>query len=323
MSDPLRSALVTGADGYVGRLLLAALERDPGTLRTIVATDVRLPAPAARRAGILYELADVRDARLGDRLRHHGVDVVVHLAAIVDPGRRPDRARAHAVDVLGTMNVVAACLAAGVRKLIVTSSGAAYGYHADNPVPLDEHDALRGNSEFAYSDHKRQVEELLARARDEHPELRQLVLRPGTILGAGTRNQITALFEGRCVLGLRGAASPFVFAWDEDVVGCLLRGLHVPEACGVFNVAGDGALSLREIAALLGKPYLALPVGVVRGALRIQRALGLRGYGPEQIDFLRYRPVLANARLGREFGYRLRKTSREAFEAWRTGAGRG
>lgn len=36
--------------------------------------------------------------------------------------------------------------------------------------------------------------------------------------------------------------------------------------------------------------------------------------GPEQINFLRYRPVLSNRRLKEEFGYRLQKTSAETFE---------
>ena len=116
-----------------------------------------------------------------------------------------------------------ACGAAGVHTLIYTSSGAAYGYHADNPEWLDESDPLRGNAEFAYADHKRLVEEMLARWRATHPELRQLIFRPGTILGARAHNQITALFDRSYVLGLSGAQSPFVIIWDQDVVGAILQ----------------------------------------------------------------------------------------------------
>ena len=43
----------------------------------------------------------------------------------------------------------------------------------------------------------------------------------------------------------------------------------------------------------------------------------LTQYGPEQVDFLRYRPVLVNRRLKEEFGYVPRKTSAEVFEFWR------
>lgn len=154
---------------------------------------------------------------------------------------------------------------------------------------------------------------MLARWRKEHPELLQLVFRPGTIFGARARNQITALFDGPFVLGLRGASTPFVLIWDEDVVGAILRGIHEGGA-GLFNLAGDGAIGLEEMARRLGKPFVAAPVGLVTAALWAGKKLGLTRYGPEQVGFLRYRPVLANRRLKEEFGYVPRKTTREVFE---------
>ena len=146
---------------------------------------------------------------------------------------------------------------------MVSSSGAAYGYHADNPVPLTEDDPVRGNEEFAYSHHKRLVEEQLAVLREEHPELEQVVLRIGTILGERVDNQITALFERPRLLRIRGADSPFVFIWDTDVVAIVLRAVTGP-VTGIFNVAGDGTMTVREIAEALGKRTLAVPEPVLR-----------------------------------------------------------
>jgi UDP-glucose 4-epimerase len=310
---PYRSVLVTGAGGYVGRQLVEALARERRDVGTVVATDLGVPPEGERLPGVEYAEADVRSADLAALLRRFAVDLVVHLAAIVTPGRGSSRELEYAVDVLGTRRVLEACLAAGVRKLVYTSSGAAYGYHADNPEWIDEETPLRGNVEFAYSDHKRQVEEMLERSRREHPELLQLVFRPGTILGERARNQITNLFEQRVVVGLAGAPSPFVIVWDQDVVGAILRGIH-EGGTGAFNLAGDGTLTLREMAARLGKPYLPLPVALVRAALWLGKRLSLTQYGPEQVGFLRHRPVLANRRLKEEFGYVPRKTTREAFE---------
>jgi UDP-glucose 4-epimerase len=310
---PYRSVLVTGAGGYIGRQVVEALAVDRRAVATIAASDVRLPAPGDRVDGVQYAAADIRSPELADILRRYAVDCVVHLAAIVTPGRHSNRQLEYEVDVLGTQNVLDACLAAGVRKLIYTSSGAAYGYHADNPEWLDEADRLRGNPEFPYSDHKRQVEEMLARWRAAHPELLQLIFRPGTILGARTRNQITAMFERRYVLGLSGAASPFVIIWDQDVVAAILQGIH-EGGTGIFNLAGDGALTLKEMAGMMRKPYLVLPTGLVTIALWALKMLRLTQYGPEQVNFIRYRPVLSNRRLKEEFGYVPRKTSREVFQ---------
>ena len=309
----VRRVLVTGGDGFLGRGVVRALAATPGF--EVVSLDVR-DVPVGRRAtGVSYRRQDGGDARGVDTLREHAIDTVVHLASIVTPGRDSDRAFEHSVDVGGSRNVAEACVAAGVQQIVVSSSGAAYGYHADNPAWLVETDALRGNVAFAYSDHKRQVEELLADLRQRAPQLRQTVLRIGTILGKAVDNQITALFEKKALLAIRGAASPFVFIWDEDVTAIIVRAVTTRTA-GIYNVAGDGALGVRELAALLGKPVRELPAGLLRAGLAVGHALRVSRYGPEQLDFLRYRPVLDNARLKREFGYTPVKTSRQAFEAW-------
>ncbi|MFI5397491.1 MAG: SDR family oxidoreductase [Candidatus Binatia bacterium] len=305
--------MVTGASGYIGRQLIEALARDRRGLTTIVASDVRLPAQAERVSEVEYAAADIRTADLSALFRRYAIDAVVHLAAVVTPGRRSNRELEYQVDVIGTQNVLNACLSAGVRKLVYTSSGAAYGYHADNPAWLDESHSLRGNPEFAYADHKRLVEEMLGRWRLQHAQLLQLVFRIGTILGARVNNQITDLFDKRYVLGLRGADSPFVLIWDRDVVGAILRGIQVG-GTGTFNLAGDGALTLREMAAMMRKPYVGVPVRVVAAALWLLKRLRLTQYGPEQVDFLRYRPVLSNRKVKEEFGYVPEKTTREVFE---------
>ncbi|SIT88543.1 SDR family oxidoreductase [Microbacterium sp. RU33B] len=303
--------LVTGGAGFLGSHVAAALVAHPG-VALVVAGDVRRPEHPLD--GVVYEDCDVtRPAGIVPLLERHGIDVVVHLAAIVNPGR--DHELEYRVDVDGSRHILEACVAAGVRRIVVSSSGAAYGYHADNPDWLRESDPVRGNDEFAYSKHKRLVEQLLGSFRSAHPELEQVVFRIGTILGPTVRNQITALWDGPRLLAIRGSESPFVFVWVDDVAAAMARAA-TDGPPGIYNVAGDGRLTVHRIAERLGKKTLTVPAGLLAFGLRVGRALRLTVHGPEQVGFLRYRPVLANDALKTEFGFTPSKTSAEAFEAY-------
>jgi UDP-glucose 4-epimerase len=316
--------LVTGGNGFLGTSVVAGLV---GAGHGVTSADLRLPEGLDTTAGrpaqppeggdLEHVVMDVRDADLVDRVMGEvQPEVVVHLASIVMPGKDSSRELERAVDVDGTRHVLDACLARGVRRIVVSSSGAAYGYHRNSPDWLTEDQPVRGNEEFAYSHHKRLVEEMLGEEREAHPELEQVVLRIGTILGERVDNQITALFMRPRLLKIRGAKSPFVFIWDTDVAAIIQRAVTGP-VTGIFNVAGDGALTVDEIARALDKSTLTIPEPVLRGALAVGKRLGVTAYGPEQTKFLQYRPVLDNTRLREVFGYTPTYTSREAFEVWR------
>ncbi|MDZ7268905.1 MAG: SDR family oxidoreductase [candidate division KSB1 bacterium] len=309
----MKNILITGAAGYLGKIVLADLvtQQRAGALPacTLVALDVRATPPEQQLAGVQYGQLDIRSPQLVELFRRHGITTVVHLAAILVPR---DRALAEAVEIGGLQNVLHACLATGVEKIIVTSSGAAYGYHADNPPLLTEQHPLRGNDEIPYARHKRLIEELLARHRREHPELQQVIFRVSTILGETTHNPITAYFEMPWLLAVKGSDSPFVFIWDQDAAACIRQAIFTDKT-GIYNLAGDGTLTLAELAHMLGRKTLTLPAGLLRWGLALLHKLRLTPYGPAQLDFLRYRPVLDNTKLKREFGYTPVLTSREVF----------
>lgn len=292
----MATVLITGAAGFIGRALTTALNGP----HYVVALDLREVPEAQRITGVTYVAADIGDPKLGELFRTYQPQTVVHLASVVAAGGDP--ARDYAIDVLGTKNVLEASLAAGAKQIVVTSSGAAYGYHADNPVPLLETDPLRGNEDFPYSKHKRLVEEMLAEWREKYPQLKQTVFRPCTVLGPGTNNQITAIFARPVVVGLSGTTTPFSLISESDVVAALAKAVNESRD-GVFNLAGDGTLSLREIADILGKKFLPLPPSLLKTALWIFNKLRLTSLGPEHVKFIQYRPVLANEKLKSEFGY--------------------
>lgn len=305
--------MITGALGYLGSEVLKKLYQGwiDKKIDHILAVDIR--AAKHELDGIKYEIADIRDSNKIDTIiKDNNISAVIHLAAIID-SQSSDRKFQYEVDVLGTQNILDACVKHKVKKVIISSSGAAYGYHADNPSWITEDDALRGNEIFAYSDHKRIVEEMLQEYRVKHPYLEQVIFRVCTILGQHTDNLITDLFKKKNILGIRGYKSPFVFIWDQDVANCMYKALFF-EGHGIFNLAADGAINNKDLAKVLNKKYIALSSALLKFLLFIGKSTGLSKYGPEQLLFIQFRPVLDNQKLKKEFGYVPEKSSLDSFK---------
>jgi len=309
-----RIIVLTGAQGYLGRKLIPYLAQTfPDD--QILALDIREAQDDPNTPNVKNLVCDITTDKIKTLIKENKTTHLIHLACAV-PGKKPlPRELEYKIDVRGTKNILEALRdTPSAKQFIVTSSGAAYGYHPDHPEYISEERPLRGNQEWSYSYHKHLVEEMLAEYRKSSPELKQLILRPGTILGKTTDNQITKLFNWPFVLGIKGSDSPFCFIWDEDMVQIILEGVK-QEVEGVYNISGNGKLSMRELATKMNKPYLNVPAKVLEKGLSLLKTLKLSNYGPEQVRFLRYRPVLSNDKLKQSF-YTPQKTSEDVFDLY-------
>lgn len=306
----MKKILITGAAGDIGTRLVQALStKSDVVLYTTALQNLHYSVNSTHRN------FDVRDPLFLQWVKEIKPDVVVHLASIIRLPDTMNESEAYEIDVTATERLLAICAEIGVDKFVVTSSGAAYGYWQDNPERIQESDPVRGNDDYFYSRHKRLVENLLAEYREKYPQLKQVILRPGTVLGPNFENPITNMFEKNFILGIQGSLSPFVIIWVDDLVEYLIEAC-VTDVEGVFNVAGDGVLTMPQIAKRLNKPYVSFPAIVVKSLLTILKPLGLSQYGPEQVKFIQYRPVLCNNKIKSVFKHQPGKTTAEAFESF-------
>jgi UDP-glucose 4-epimerase len=309
----MKNVLVTGGTGYIGTMLIEKLSQEKESLGIQSIINAAITPPTIPNDKVIYEKLDVRDNNIAELFKKYHIDCVVHLASIVTPGKKSNRDFEYSVDVVGTQNVLKACIEAKVKRIIISSSGAAYGYHPENINVLTENSPIRGNYEFAYSYHKRLVEEELAKYRTSHPELEQTIFRIGTVMGKNMNNQISDIFKKPFLIGILGSETPFNFILDEDVAKCFMQAIVSPKT-GIFNLAGDGYLTISDYSRLLNKPKILIPSLLLKYLLKILKVLGLTQYGPEQVMFLQYRPVLDNTKLKKEFGFIPQMTSLEVFK---------
>ena len=105
-------------------------------------------------------------------------DVVVHLAFLIMTSKKKGRD----INLDGSRNVFEAAVEAKTKRLVYTSSVAAYGFHDDNPDVLTEDVPARGTEEHHYSAQKAEVEEMLANIT-RYSDMDVYVFRPCIVAG--------------------------------------------------------------------------------------------------------------------------------------------
>jgi UDP-glucose 4-epimerase len=302
--------VITGGSGYIGSRLVDLLERRDDTEK-IVICDVA--APKGYRPHTEYERLDVRDrGAVHSVLERVRPDVLVHLAFILNPSH--DEEFAYNVDVNGTHNVLEAADKVGTRQVLVTTSGVAYGAFADNPVPLTEDDPVRGVAGFTYARDKTESDRLCQLWGATHPERVMTIVRPCIVFGPNVDNYLVRLWTKQPFAVDVGTIDRQIqFVHEDDVVEGI-TGLLLGRHAGAFNVAGDGLMTNRECAELIGVPIRKMPLRLYRGLARVMWNLRQSEVPPGGIEFALHSWLLSNEKLKRTTGWSPKYTSRETFE---------
>ncbi|ETB05472.1 epimerase, partial [Mycobacterium avium subsp. paratuberculosis 10-4404] len=255
-------------------------------------------------------------------------DVVIHLAFII-MGSRDESAR---VNLQGTRNVFEATVAAGrPRRLVYTSSVAAYGYHSDNPVPLTEDVPARGSAEHYYSAQKAASEAMLAEITKDSP-LEVFVLRPCIVAGPGATALADAMPWNQLPGPLRAIVKavqaipvlkpvvpdpgyPLQLVHHDDVASAIALAATAPAPPGAYNIAGDGVVTVADVAkALGGRPVRVPAVAATAASAAISKAPLV----PSMLEWLhtaRTSMVMDTTKAKTQLGWRPVHTSAQALAA--------
>jgi UDP-glucose 4-epimerase len=287
---------VTGPTGEIGRAFIRSLERSREVGR-IVGMARRPFDPAAHGwKRTEYRRGDVLDRASVEGLVE-GADVVVHLAFVVLKAGSETR---H-VNVEGSRNVFEAAVAAGAKRLVYSSSVAAYGFPEGFDGLLTEDMPALGHARHPYSAHKAEVEEVLDEALSGG-ETEAWVFRPCIVAGPDAPALIDqARWPERLpgpLAGLAGAVGvlpdpgvPFQLVHHDDVATALRAGVLGRGEPGAYNIAADGEVTMRDLARALGYHTIPMPRPAVEAASEVVARLPFLPEEAAWIEALR-RPVL-------------------------------
>jgi UDP-glucose 4-epimerase len=303
---------LTGAAGFLGSVLLERLHAGPTAVQT-VAVDMQ-PLRRSIPACVVRQM-DIRDAALGALLRQERVTTLVHLAFVVQPIH--DTGELYDININGTRNVIAAAVAAGVKKIVFCSSTSVYGFHADTAQPVTEDRPVRPNAANLYAVHKARAEELFSEHRRRFPATVLTVLRPCMILGPHMDNAACRTARALWRIPVPAGCNPALqFVHEDDVIDILARCITV-DMPGTFNVVGRGTLDLETFCRLFNKKPLRLWLPLLRSLHRLCWTLRMPGlaFGPDWLDIMRHACIASGARLEREHGWTAAHSSAETLRS--------
>lgn len=271
MSEQGLTVAVTGPTGDIGKPFIRALERSKlvGRIRGMA----RRPFDPAEHGWkrTEYVQGDVLDRAAVDAFVAD-TDVVVHLAFIIFGGLEESRE----INLEGSRNVFEATVEAGAKRLVYASSVAAYGFHDDNPERLTEEVPPRGTDAFYYSAQKAELESVLAgtlagRATEGYVFRPCIVAGPESLLlienipyiqvGEKLPAAVRRLFDVMPILKpvIPDPGVPFQLVHADDVATAMRSAVLGRGEPGVYNLAADGELTMRDLAGALGWYSVPLP----------------------------------------------------------------
>jgi nucleoside-diphosphate-sugar epimerase len=308
---------VTGPTGEIGISAVDALEARPDVERIVGMARRPFDPSGHGWTKTEYRQGDILDRAAVDRLVADA-DVVVHLAYVIMGSREESRR----VNLDGTRNVFEATVAAPrPRRLVYTSSVAAYGYHSDNPTPITEDVAPRGSAEHYYSEQKAECEALLADITGDSG-LEVYVLRPCIVAGpkapaladsmpwrqAGAklpdavRKALGAVPLVKPVLPDPGV--PVQLVHHDDVAQAIALAATGKGQAGAYNLAADGTVSVTDIAHALNAVAVPVPRAT---AVALSVTLARLPWVPSAAEWLhtvRTPVVMDTTRAKRDLGWR-------------------
>jgi len=236
-------ALVTGAAGFLGRSLVAALRARGQRVRVLVR---RASADVKQTSDLQVVIGDLGDPRIVEHAVN-GARIVYHVGAAMRGGPRDFEAGT----IWGTRNVVAACLKHHTQRLVYVSSLSVLDHAGRDPaVAMTESSRFEPYPERrgAYTQTKLTAEAMVSDAIRDHA-LAAVILRPGQIVGPGaervTPNGTLAIAGRWIAVGSASQTLPLVYV--DDVVDALLLAAEVPTATGqIINLVDPTTITQGE-----------------------------------------------------------------------------
>jgi len=281
----MTTVVVTGISGRLAQMVAGALAGQ-ADVRVIGVDRAPVEPPLL---GIDTHVSNMRGQVLLQLLGQLGAEVLVHLAQFGE--ERAVRGREAAVrgNVITTMELLGACAAAGVRRVVLRSSTLVYGARHDLPALVGEATALQLPTVPCLTRDYVEIERFTADFAAAHADLSIAVLRCAGLVGGGLSSPLARYLDQPIPRVLLGFDPRIQVLHPADAAVAFALAALSDAARGPFNVAADGPLTLSRAIRLAGRRPAPLPGALFDTASLLgSRGRRVTGELPFAPAFLRY-----------------------------------
>lgn len=239
MSGKVKSAVITGSEGFIGRALTGSLKTAG---HSVTGLDIKNKYDITKMDIIKEKF---KNTGAGD------VDIVFHLAAkMFIPAAWENPEETFRINLNGTLNMLEFCRKTDIKQFVFASS---YIYGEPEYLPIDENHPVKPNNPYA---HSKYIAEELCRSYHKDYGLQCVVIRPFNIYGPGQSQNflipeiISQLPGGRINLKDPSPKRDYLYLTDmikayESTVDLGSRDFEI------FNIGSGKSYSVKELAELI------------------------------------------------------------------------
>ena len=313
LKNKKKKILIIGAAGGLAKILsgLTSKERDS---YEIIGVDSRDVSDLPKRENISYQRIKYTRGNFEKLFRDNLFDVVFHLARMSHAhSNKSNLAQRLDLNVMGTIRILELCLKFEVKKVVVLSTYHVYGALSDNPTFIDENAPLKASIKHPELRDVTEMDQLATNWmwKNQH-HIETIVLRPCSIIGPQIKNSMSQyLTTPYAPVGI-DYNPMFQFIHEFDMANILFKSIEqVPT--GIYNIAPDEVISIREAKKQIDVPSIPLPLVVLSPmAIAVKKLWDFPDY---LLEYIKFSCIIDNSEIKKHIKKDLfRFTTKEALE---------
>jgi UDP-glucose 4-epimerase len=312
MNHNPKSVLIIGIQGALSKITAELLIKKFPEIK-IHGVDSRAITDLTHRPEITTENIKYTRTNFEKIFREHHFDTVLHLGRLGHAKAINDMNQRINVNLVGTNTILDLAQKFQCKKVVILSTHHVYGALSDNPMFIPENAPLRASFKFPELRDVVEMDQMCTNWMWKNQnQIETIVLRPANIIGPQINNSISQYLKTPYAPIPMDYNPMFQFVHEFDMANIITRSIG-ELSTGVYNVANDEIIALKEAVELIGIKKMTMPIILVEQLAKIISPLWK--FPNYLLGYIKFSATLDGSHLKSKLGDNLfRFNSKEALE---------